>query len=68
MDKGFNHEKNAMRLAELGLHLTLGPNGQILVVKRRVARGQSETLYKWTGDQPQTADLLPKPGELRSIN
>lgn len=53
MDKGENYEMNMGRLHELGIHLTLGPNGQILVIKRRVARGQSETLYKWTGPQPQ---------------
>ncbi len=47
------HEINEALMAELDLHLTLGANGQVLNIKRRVARGQSVTLYKWTGEQPQ---------------
>jgi len=48
-----NHEINEVLMAELDLHLTLGANGQILVIKRGVGRGRSVTLYKWTGDMPQ---------------
>ena len=55
-NRGENHEKNDVRLYELGISLTLAANGQVMAIKRRVARGQSETLYKWTGPQPQ----LPK--------
>ena len=51
--RGENYEMNSVRLHELGLHLTMGANGQVLVIKRRVERGHSETLYKWTGNQPQ---------------
>lgn len=52
-NRGENYEMNSARLSELDLHLTLGPNGQVIVIKRRVKRGVSETLYKWTGTQPQ---------------
>jgi len=53
MNKRENHDLNENRLAELGIHLTIGSNGQVLVIKNRVSRGVSETLYKWTGEQPQ---------------
>lgn len=52
-NRGENYEQNSMRLHELGLHLTLGANGQVIVIKHTVKRGVSETLYKWTGTQPQ---------------
>ena len=52
-NRGENYEQNSMRLYELGLHLTIGPNGQVLVIKHSAKRGVSETLYKWTGAQPQ---------------
>ena len=52
-NRGENYEQNSARLYELGIHLTLGANGQVVVIKRKVARGASETLYKWTGDPPQ---------------
>lgn len=68
MDNGFNHELDREALAAAGIHLTIAATGQILVIKQRVARGQSRTLYKWTGKQPQVADLMPAPGETRSIN
>ena len=55
--KGENYTYNARRCYELGLHLTFGANGQIVVIKHRVKRGVSETIYKWTGAQPQ---LPPK--------
>lgn len=51
--RGENYEMNSVRLHELGIFLTIGANGQVLGIKRRVDRGVSETLYKWTGDQPQ---------------
>lgn len=51
--QGQHYEMNNVRLAELGLSLTLGANGQVLVIKHRVSRGVSENLYKWTGPQPQ---------------
>ena len=52
-NRGENYEMNSARLRELGVDLTLGANGQIMVIKHRVARGRSETLYKWHGPQPQ---------------
>ena len=53
MEKGFNHEKDEQALLAEGIHLTLGPNGEVLVIKKRVARGNAITLYKWTGTQPR---------------
>jgi hypothetical protein len=58
MDKFENFEQNTAKLAELGLDFTMGANGQILVIKRQVMRGVSETLYKWTGEQPQAGRHL----------
>lgn len=52
-NKGENYTQNSVRLYELGIHLTIGPNGQVLGIKHKQSRGVSETLYKWTGDQPQ---------------
>jgi len=52
-NRGENYEQNSARLYELGLHLTLGANGQVIAIKHRRSRGNSETLYKWTGAQPQ---------------
>lgn len=52
-NRGENYTMNSARLSELDLHLTLGANGQVVVIKRKVKRGVSETLYKWTGPQPQ---------------
>lgn len=57
MDKKLGYSIAEQRMAELGLYLTLGPNGEVLVIKRRVGRGASETLYKWDGKQPQ--QVLP---------
>jgi hypothetical protein len=51
--RGENYTMNSVRLHELGLSLTIGANGQVMVIKHRVSRGASETLYKWSGDQPQ---------------
>lgn len=50
--RGENYTMNGGRLNELGIDLTIGANGQVLVVKHKVSRGVSETLYKWGGDQP----------------
>lgn len=52
-NKGENYTQNSAKLYELGIFLTLGANGQVVVVKHKVGRGASETLYKWTGPQPQ---------------
>lgn len=51
--RGENYTMNSAKLYELGLHLTIAANGQVMVIKHKVARGVSETLYKWDGDQPQ---------------
>lgn len=50
-----NYEINENMIQELGLSITFGANGQILVLKKNPERrGQpSVTLYKWRGDQPQ---------------
>lgn len=51
--RGENYVMNSVKLFELGLHLTIAANGQVMVIKHKVGRGVSETLYKWEGDQPQ---------------
>lgn len=51
--QGENYWQNGERLRELGIHLTIGANGQIVGIKHSEARGVSEPLYKWTGLQPQ---------------
>lgn len=53
---GENYVMDAEKLRELGISLTMGPQGQILVMKYRVKHGMSTQLYKWTGPQPR----LPK--------
>ncbi len=53
MMRGENYWMNGEMLRELGIHLTMGANGQIIVVKHSKQRGVSTTLYKWEGDQPQ---------------
>lgn len=50
---GENYWMNGERLRELGISLTIGANGQIIGIKYSEARGISEPLYKWTGEQPQ---------------
>jgi len=52
-NRGENYTMNSVRLFELGISLTIGPNGQVLGIKHKVKRGASEELYKWTGEQPQ---------------
>lgn len=51
--QGENYWFNGERLRELGIHLTIGANGQIIGIKYSSKRGVSESLYKWTGAQPQ---------------
>ena len=51
--RGENYEMNNVELYNLGLHLTLDASGRVLVIKRRVQRGVSQTLYKYTGPIPQ---------------
>jgi hypothetical protein len=57
--QGENYWQNGEMLRELGIHLTIGANGQVLGIKHSVKRGVSTDLYKWTGAQPQ----LPKRAE-----
>ena len=54
--QGENHWQNGDMLRELGIHLTIGANGQVLGIKYSKQRGISTDLYRWTGPQPQ----LPK--------
>jgi len=51
--RGENYWQNGERLRELGIHLTIAANGQVMVIKHSESRGLSTTLYKWEGDQPQ---------------
>lgn len=52
MTKGENYEMEPEMLMAADIHLTLSATGQVLAIKRRVSRGLSHTLYKWTGDPP----------------
>ncbi len=52
MHKGENYEMEPEMLMEADIHLTLSATGQVLAIKRRISRGLSKTLYKWTGDGP----------------
>lgn len=54
--QGENYWQNGEMLRELGIHLTIGPNGQVLGIKHSKQRGVSTPLYRWNGPQPQ----LPK--------
>lgn len=49
---GENYWQNGARLQELGIHLTLGANGQVLGIKYSEKRGVSEKLYTWNGEMP----------------
>lgn len=51
--QGENYWQNGDALRELGIHLTIGANGQVLGIKHSSQRGVSQDLYKWTGEQPQ---------------
>ena len=51
--QGENYWQNGEMLRELGIHLTIGANGQVLNIKHSVKRGVSTNLYKWNGVQPQ---------------
>ncbi len=51
--QGENYWQNGELLRELGIHLTIGANGQVLGIKYSAQRGVSTKLYKWTGPQPQ---------------
>lgn len=51
--RGENYWQNGEALRELGIHLTIGANGQVLGIKHSRQRGVSVDLYKWTGLQPQ---------------
>ena len=51
--QGENYWMDGEALRELGIHLTIGANGQIVGLKHSSSRGLSTTLYKWTGPQPQ---------------
>jgi len=51
--QGVNYWQNGELLRELGIHLTIGANGQVLGIKHSKERGVSTHLYKWTGEQPQ---------------
>lgn len=58
MDNKGLYEIAEQRMVELGLHLTLDAEGRILVIKRRVARGQSETLYRHNGNVVHVGSTL----------
>lgn len=51
--QGENYWQNGEALRELGIHLTIGANGQVLGIKHSAKRGVSQELYKWKGEQPQ---------------
>ncbi len=51
--QGENYWQNGEALRELGIHLTIGANGQVLAIKHSAQRGVSSTLYKWNGPVPQ---------------
>lgn len=51
--QGENYWQNGEMLRELGIHLTIGANGQVLGIKHSKQRGVSTDLYKWKGPQPQ---------------
>lgn len=51
--RGENYWQNGELLRELGIHLTIAANGQVMGIKYSAQRGVSTELYKWTGDQPQ---------------
>lgn len=63
MEQHKNYEIMEDVVQALGLSITFGANGQIIVLKKNPEkRGQpSLTLYKWTGEQPQG----PSQAELR---
>ena len=57
MQKGEHYEMEPELLQEADIHLTLDSTGRVLVIKQKIARGHSRTLYKWTGEPPP----LPAP-------
>jgi hypothetical protein len=50
--QGENYWQNGEALRELGIHLTIGANGQVLAIKHSKQRGVSQSLYRWNGPQP----------------
>ena len=56
-----NYEIAEDLIAALGMSITFGANGQILVLKKNPEKrgAPSVTLYKWRGDQPQVKGTNP---------
>ena len=52
MRKGENYEMEPEMLMQADIHLTLDATGKVLVIKQKIGRGLSRTLYKWTGEPP----------------